>query len=88
MALSIALIVIVAGSVLLHLFSPWWTQPLASNWQRVDDTLAITLLITGAFFVAIHGVIIYAVLRWRLIVTLMLTKAGLIVAVLVMLGLM
>jgi cytochrome c oxidase subunit II len=65
MALSIALIVIVVGSVLFHLLSPWWTQPLASNWQRMDDTLAITLLITGAFFVAIHVVIIYAVLRWR-----------------------
>ena len=65
MALSIALIVIVAGSVLFHLLSPWWTQPLASNWQRMDDTLAITLLITGAFFVVIHAVIIYAILRWR-----------------------
>lgn len=65
MALSIALIVIVVGSVLFHLLSPWWTQPLASNWQRMDDTLAITLLITGAFFVVIHAVVIYAILRWR-----------------------
>ena len=31
---------IVIGSVLFHFVSPWWTTPLASNWQQMDDTRA------------------------------------------------
>jgi cytochrome c oxidase subunit 2 len=65
MATAIALIVIVAGSVLFHFVSPWRATPLASNWQQMDDTLAITLVITGIFFVAINLFIAYTLVRYR-----------------------
>lgn len=65
MAIVIALILFVAGSVLFHLFNPWWTTPLASNWQTMDDMLAITLVMTGLFFVAISAFLIYTLLRFR-----------------------
>lgn len=65
MAIAIALVVIVVGSVLFHLLSPWWTTPLASNWKQMDDTLTITLLITGVFFVAINLFVAYTLLRYR-----------------------
>lgn len=65
MAIAIALVVIVVGSVLFHLLSPWWTTPLASNWKQMDDTLTITLLITGAFFVVINLFVAYTLLRFR-----------------------
>jgi cytochrome c oxidase subunit 2 len=65
MAIAIALIVIVVGSVLFHLLSPWWLTPLASNWRQMDDTLTITLVITGVFFVAINLFIAYTLLRFR-----------------------
>jgi cytochrome c oxidase subunit 2 len=65
MATAIALIVIVAGSVLFHFVSPWRLTPLASNWQQMDDTLAITLVITGIFFVAINLFIAYTLVRYR-----------------------
>ena len=54
MALAIALVAVVAATVLFHVFSPWWATPLASNWQQMDDTLTITLIITGAFFIVIN----------------------------------
>lgn len=63
--MSIALIVIVAGSVLFHFVSPWQITPLASNWGTMDDTLTITLVITGAFFVVINLLIVYMLLRFR-----------------------
>lgn len=65
MLLAVVLIVIVIGSVLFHFVSPWWTTPLASNWQRMDDMLTITLVITGIFFVVINVFIAYTLLRYR-----------------------
>jgi len=65
MIMAIALLLIVVGSVLFHIFNPWWTTPLASNWQRMDDTLSITLVITGIFFVAINLFVVYTLLRFR-----------------------
>lgn len=65
MAIAIALIVIVAGTALFHFFSPWWLTPLASNWWQMDNTLTITLVITGFFFVVIHLFLVYTLLRFR-----------------------
>lgn len=65
MAIAWALIVIIVGSVLFHWWSPWWTTPLASHWQQMDTTLAITLAITGLFFVVINLFIAGTLLRFR-----------------------
>jgi cytochrome c oxidase subunit 2 len=65
MTMAVALLLIVLGSVLFHVFNPWWTTPLASNWQPMDDTLSITLLITGIFFIAINVFVAYMLVRFR-----------------------
>ena len=65
MSMAVALVVIVAGALLFHFVNPWWLTPLASNWREMDDTLTITLVITGIFFVGIHLFIIYTLLRFR-----------------------
>lgn len=65
MLMAVTLIVIVIGSVLFHFLSPWWTTPLASNWQQMDDTLTITLIVTGIFFVVINLFLAYTLLRYR-----------------------
>lgn len=65
MAIAIALVIIVVASVLFHFVSPWWATPLASNWRQMDDTLTITLVITGIFFIVINFFIAYIVWRYR-----------------------
>ena len=65
MIMAVALALIVVASVLFHFLNPWWTTPLASNWQAMDDTLTITLVITGLFFVAINLFVVYTLLRYR-----------------------
>ncbi|MBV8273043.1 MAG: cytochrome c oxidase subunit II [Cupriavidus sp.] len=65
MAIAIALVIIVVASVLFHFVSPWWATPLASNWKQMDDTLTITLVITGLFFVVINLLVGYIVWRFR-----------------------
>lgn len=63
--MAIVLILIIIGSVLFNMYSPWWFTPLASNWSEMDDTLIITLWITGAVFIAIVLFIAYSVFRFR-----------------------
>ena len=65
MAIAIALVVIVIGTVAFHLMTPWWLAPLASNWQAMDDTLWITVVVTGLFFVVINLFVVYTLWRYR-----------------------
>jgi cytochrome c oxidase subunit II len=65
MAIAIALFVIVIGSVLFHILTPWWITPIASNWATMDHTLAITVIICGIFFVAINLFVVYTLWRFR-----------------------
>ena len=63
--MALALILIVVGTLVFHLWSPWWLTPLASNWQAMDDALMLTLVITGAIFIIINLFVAYAVIKFR-----------------------
>ena len=65
MALAIALIILVIGSVVFHFLSPWWLTPVASNWGSIDDTINITFWVTGIVFVAVNLFVAYAIIRYR-----------------------
>src|SRR5215475_5817622 len=65
MILAIVLVVLIVGSVLFHLLSPWYLTPIASNWGTIDDTISITFWVTGFVFVAINAFMAYCVLRYR-----------------------
>ncbi|WP_269931253.1 cytochrome c oxidase subunit II [Aminobacter sp. HY435] len=65
MAIALVLVLIVVGSVLFHVLSPWWWTPIASNWGYIDTTLVITFWITGAVFAAVVLFMAYCVYRFR-----------------------
>jgi cytochrome c oxidase subunit 2 len=65
MAIAVVLVALVLASVLFHLFTPWWLPPLASNWKTMDDTLQITVVITGLFFVVITLFVAYTLWRFH-----------------------
>jgi cytochrome c oxidase subunit 2 len=65
MGIAVALILIVIGSVVFHFLSPWTMTPLASNWGSIDDTMLITLIITGIVFIAVNFFIAFAVIKYR-----------------------
>ncbi|NVK42985.1 MAG: cytochrome c oxidase subunit II [Oceanospirillaceae bacterium] len=65
MALAIIFLILVVGSVVFHLLNPWHATEAASNWGTIDQTLFLTLVITGVFFVAISLFIVLALLRYR-----------------------
>ncbi|SUA78507.1 Cytochrome c oxidase subunit 2 precursor [Pandoraea pnomenusa] len=65
MALPILLIVVVVAALAFHFWSPWWLTPLASNWRQMDDTLTLTLVITGVAFVVVNLFVAWAIFRYR-----------------------
>lgn len=65
MVIALVLLLIVVASVVFHLATPWWLTPLASNWKAMDDTLTITIVVTGVFFVVINLFVVYALWRFR-----------------------
>lgn len=65
MTTALILVLVVVGSVLFHLLSPWWWTPIASNWRYIDDTIIITFWITGGVFSAVVLFMAYCVFRFR-----------------------
>ena len=65
MAIAIAIILLVIGSLIFHFVSPWWFTPLASNWQSIDDTINIALWVTGLVFVIIGFFLAYVVFKFQ-----------------------
>ena len=65
MAIAIVLILLVIGSILFHLLSPWWFTPIASNWSMVDDTVIITFWVTGAVFVVVNLFLAWVIVKYR-----------------------
>lgn len=65
MPLAVVIILLVVGTLLFHFLSPWTFTPLASNWAQIDDTINITLLVTGFVFVAVNLFMAYAIIKYR-----------------------
>ena len=64
-AVSMALALVIVGSVAFHFWTPWWWTEVASNWGNIDDTIILTFWVTGAVFCAICLFMSYCVWRFR-----------------------
>ena len=65
MFMAIVLIIIAIGSVIFHIWTPWWATEIASNWGSIDDAIAITFWITGVAYVAVILFMAYCLWRYR-----------------------
>ena len=65
MPLAVVLILLVVGSLVFHVLSPWTFTELASNWGMIDSTIDITLIVTGVVFVAVNLFLAYCVIKFR-----------------------
>ncbi len=64
-ALAVVLVLLVVGSLIFHVASPWYFTPLASNWSAIDFTVDVTFWVTGIVFVAVNLFTAYCVWRFR-----------------------
>jgi cytochrome c oxidase subunit 2 len=65
MGVAVALVVLIAASLLFHFLSPWYFTEIASNWSAIDDTISITFWVTGVVFVLVNAFMAYAVYRYK-----------------------
>jgi cytochrome c oxidase subunit 2 len=65
MPLAVVLILLVVGSLVFHILSPWYFTELASNWTMVDVTMDITFYVTGFVFVVVNLFMAYCVIKFR-----------------------
>lgn len=65
MFVAIVLLVLVLGTVVFHVLSPWYFTPIASNWSSMDNTVTLTFAVTGLAFVLVNVFIAYCVIKFR-----------------------
>ena len=61
---GIIFLAVIVGSVLFHIFTPWWWTDIASNWGAMDDTINLTFWIGGGVFVLVCLFMVYCVLKY------------------------
>jgi len=61
---GIIFLAVVVGSVLFHIFTPWYWTDIASNWGSMDDTITLTFWVGGGVFVAVCLFMVYCVLKF------------------------
>ncbi len=65
MAVAVVVALLTIGSLLFHFLSPWFYTPIASNWSELDNTVTITLWVTGAVFLAVNLFMAYSIWKYR-----------------------
>ena len=55
---------VIVGSVLFHIFTPWYWTDVASNWGSMDDTITLTFWIGGGVFIAVCLFMVYCVFKF------------------------
>jgi len=55
---------VIIGSILFHIFTPWWWTDIASNWGAMDDTINLTFWIGGGVFILVCLFMIYCMFKF------------------------
>ena len=64
MHVGIIFFLVILGSVLFHIFTPWYWTDVASNLGGMDDTITLTFWVGGGVFVAVCLFMIYCVFKF------------------------
>jgi len=65
MIVAIVFFLVLIGSVVFHVLTPWWWTPVASNWGSIDDTIILTFWITGFVFMAVGLFMVYCIWKFK-----------------------
>ena len=61
---GIVFFLVILGSVLFHIFTPWYWTDIASNWGGMDDTITLTFWVGGGVFVAVCLFMTYCLFKF------------------------
>ena len=61
---GIIFFLVILGSILFHIFTPWYWTDVASNWGSMDDTITLTFWVGGGVFVLVCLFMVYCVFKY------------------------
>tara|TARA_Y100000815_G_scaffold143154_1_gene129518 strand:+ start:226 stop:1062 length:837 start_codon:yes stop_codon:yes gene_type:complete len=61
---GIIFFLVILGSILFHIFTPWYWTDVASNWGSMDDTITLTFWIGGGVFILVCLFMVYCVFKY------------------------
>ena len=61
---GIIFFLVILGSILFHIFTPWYWTDIASNWGSMDDTITLTFWVGGGVFVLVCLFMVYCVFKY------------------------
>ena len=44
---GLVFLAVIIGSIIFHVWTPWWWTDIASNWSAMDDTIILSFWIGG-----------------------------------------
>ena len=65
MTTAIVLLIVVLGSVVFNMLSPWWFTEIASNWGNIDFAVFVTFWICGVAFILVGLFMVWAIWKYR-----------------------
>ena len=61
---GIIFFLVILGSILFHIFTPWYWTDVASNWGSMDDTITLTFWVGGGVFVLVCLFMTYCIFKY------------------------
>jgi|TARA_B110000967_G_scaffold16546_1_gene15697 cytochrome c oxidase subunit 2 len=65
MIVALVFLLVLIGSVVFHILTPWWWTSVASNWGSIDDTIILTFWVTGFVFIAVGLFMVYCIWKFK-----------------------
>ena len=65
MVLALVIVILAIGSVIFHIWTPWYSTPIASNWGSIDFAIDVTFWITGVAYVIILVFMAWCIYKYR-----------------------
>ena len=61
---GLVFLAVTVGSIIFHIWSPWWWTDIASNWGAMDDTIVLTFWIGGGVFILVCLFMTYCIFKF------------------------
>ena len=62
---GLAFLAVIIGSIIFHVWTPWWWTDIASNWSAMDDTIILSFWIGGGVFILVCLFMVYCIFRYQ-----------------------
>ena len=61
---GLVFLAVIIGSIVFHVWTPWWWTDIASNWGAMDDTIVLTFWIGGGVFILVCLFMTYCIFKY------------------------